>query len=127
MSCCLKNLTVSTPIRYRYARPVCSDIVFRSSVSCLALPLKEFSSDSQVVEVIAAAIGLSSAGVVAGKYSGLCGVRLWVIYYFAPDVKERHSYWITPGLQQQVVILKSCLWSACRPADYWVASSPADV
>ena len=80
-----------------------------------------------MVEVIAAAVGLSSTGVVAGKYSGLCGVRLWVIYYFAPDVKERHSYWITPGLQQQVVILKSCLWSACRPGDYWVASSPADV
>ena len=57
----------------------------------------------QVVEVIAAAVGLSSAGLVAAKILqwalalGFVVCAFAVIYYFAPDVKERHWYWITPG------------------------------
>ena len=56
-----------------------------------------------VVEVIAAAVELSSAGLVAGKILqwvlalGFVVYAFAVIYYFAPDVKERHWYWITPG------------------------------
>jgi membrane protein len=56
-----------------------------------------------VVEVIAAAVGLSSAGLVAGKILqwvlalGFVVYAFAVIYYFAPDLKERHRYWITPG------------------------------
>ena len=64
----------------------------------------------QVVEVIAAAVGLSSAGLVAGKILqwvlalGFVVCAFAVIYYFAPDVKERHWYWITPGSVVGVVL-----------------------
>jgi membrane protein len=63
-----------------------------------------------VVEVIAAAVGLSSAGLVAGKILqwalalGFIVCAFAVIYYLAPDVKERHWYWITPGSVVGVVL-----------------------
>ena len=67
-----------------------------------------------VVEVIAAAVGLSYAGLVAGKILqwalalGFVVCAFAVIYYFAPDVRERHWYWITPGSPRAVIILM--LW-----------------
>ncbi len=70
-----------------------------------------------IVEYIGEALDLSSIFVVLGK------VLQWVlalffvvlafavIYYFAPDVKERHWYWITPGSVVGVM-----LWLAASAA-----------
>ena len=56
-----------------------------------------------VLQYMGAALGLSTIVLIAGK------ILQWtlaltfvvfafaVIYYFAPDVKEQHWYWITPG------------------------------
>ena len=90
-----------------------------------------------VVEVIAAAVGLSYAGLVAGKILqwalalGFVVCAFAVIYYFAPDVRERHWYWITPGSVVGVVLWATasavCCAATCisstvtpRPMDRWV-------
>jgi membrane protein len=57
----------------------------------------------QVVEFIGQAVGLNFVTLIAGKVLqwslalGFVVFAFAVIYYFAPDVKERHWYWITPG------------------------------
>jgi len=57
----------------------------------------------QLVEFIGGAVGLNSVALVAGRVLqwalalGFVVFAFAVIYYFAPDVKERHWYWITPG------------------------------
>ncbi len=57
----------------------------------------------QMVEFIGQAVGLNFVALVAGKALqwalalGFVVFAFAIIYYFAPDVKERHWYWITPG------------------------------
>jgi len=56
-----------------------------------------------VLHYMGGALGLSSAVLISGKILQwalalafvICAFA--VIYYFAPDVKEQHWYWITPG------------------------------
>lgn len=56
-----------------------------------------------VVELIAHNVGLNAALIILGKvlqWSLALAFVIFtfaVIYYFAPDVKEQHWYWITPG------------------------------
>jgi membrane protein len=56
-----------------------------------------------LVEFIGQALGLGSAFLIVGRVLqwvfavAFVVVAFAVIYYFAPDVKERHWYWITPG------------------------------
>jgi len=57
----------------------------------------------QVVDFIGQIVGLSAALLILGKVLqwtlavGFVVLAFALIYYFAPDVKERHWYWITPG------------------------------
>jgi membrane protein len=56
-----------------------------------------------LVEFIGQVVGLSAAFLIFGKVFqwvlavGFVVLAFALIYYFAPDVKERHWYWITPG------------------------------
>ncbi len=66
-----------------------------------------------VVEFVGQIVGLSTASLIVGKVLqwilavGFVVLAFAVIYYFAPDVKERHWYWITPGSVVGVL-----LWAA---------------
>jgi len=57
----------------------------------------------QVIEAIGRAVGITTFAFVAAKVLqwtlalGFVVFAFAVIYYFAPDVKEQHWYWITPG------------------------------
>ena len=57
----------------------------------------------QFAQIISARLGLGSVAVVAWKVAqwALALIALSaafsLIYYFGPDVKEQHWYWITPG------------------------------
>ncbi|MBI2816955.1 MAG: YihY/virulence factor BrkB family protein [Acidobacteria bacterium] len=70
-----------------------------------------------VAEYLGAKIGLSSAAVAIWKVLqwvlafGFIIVAFAIIYYYAPNVKERHWYWITPGSVVGVLL--------------WVAASAA--
>jgi membrane protein len=63
-----------------------------------------------LVESFGRAVGLNSAVVLAGTVLQWMLALAFVIfafaliYYFAPDVKERHWYWITPGSVVGVLI-----------------------
>jgi membrane protein len=56
-----------------------------------------------VLHYMGGALGLSTVTLVAGKILqwalalAFVVFAFAVIYYFAPDVKEQHWYWITPG------------------------------
>jgi len=56
-----------------------------------------------VLAPISQAIGPTPASLLAGRVLqwtlalGFVVIAFALIYYFAPDVKERHWYWITPG------------------------------
>jgi membrane protein len=64
----------------------------------------------QVAALAGRVIGLNSVFSVAGGVVqwtlalGFVVLAFAVIYYFAPDVKERHWYWITPGSVVGVVV-----------------------
>jgi membrane protein len=70
-----------------------------------------------VLQYLGGMLGWSSAVLVLGKILqwGLAltfvVIAFALIYYFAPDVKERHWYWITPGSVIGVV-----LWAAASAA-----------
>jgi membrane protein len=67
----------------------------------------------QVVESLGQAVGLTTAAFVTVKLLqwalalGFVVLAFAIIYYFAPDVKEQHWYWITPGSVVGVL-----LWAA---------------
>jgi len=56
-----------------------------------------------LVEFVGQIVGLSAASLIFGKVLqwvlavAFVVLAFAIIYYFAPDVKERHWYWITPG------------------------------
>jgi len=56
-----------------------------------------------LVEFVGQVVELSAASLILGKVlqwvfaAGFVVLAFAIIYYFAPDVKERHWYWITPG------------------------------
>jgi membrane protein len=60
-------------------------------------------SGASLLEVAGHAVGLSSMLVVVGRVFqwmlaiGFVVLAFALIYYYAPDVKEQHWYWITPG------------------------------
>jgi membrane protein len=66
-----------------------------------------------VLQYVGQLLGLSSAVLVAAKVLqwvlalAFVVLAFAVIYYFAPDVKERHWYWITPGS-----VIGVLLWGA---------------
>jgi len=63
-----------------------------------------------IIEYMGEVLGLSSISVIIGKTLQWALALFFVvlafavIYYFAPDVKERHWYWITPGSVVGVLI-----------------------
>jgi membrane protein len=71
----------------------------------------------QLVASTGQAVGLSSAAFVVIKVLrwalslGFMVFAFAVIYYFAPDVKEQHWYWITPGS-----IVGVALWAIASAA-----------
>jgi len=63
-----------------------------------------------VLQYLGGALGLSTVVLIAAKILqwilalAFVVIAFAVIYYFAPDVKERHWYWITPGSVIGVVL-----------------------
>jgi membrane protein len=57
----------------------------------------------QIIAYLGQVLGMSTAAFVAAKLLqwglalGFVVFAFAVVYYFAPDVKEQHWYWITPG------------------------------
>jgi membrane protein len=57
----------------------------------------------QIIEYLGRVLGMSAAAFVAAKvlqWASALGFVVFafaMVYYFAPDVKEQHWYWITPG------------------------------
>jgi membrane protein len=78
-------------------------------IAALALVL----AGAWVLHLAANALGLSAVVVIAGKILQWSLAIFFVvlsfaaIFYFAPDVKEQHWYWITPGSVVGVL-----LWAA---------------
>jgi membrane protein len=70
-----------------------------------------------LIDLTGRAVGLQSAFLIAGRILqwvlalGFVVLAFALIYYFAPDVKERHWYWITPGSVVGVL-----LWAAASAA-----------
>jgi len=57
----------------------------------------------QLVEFVGRGLGLNSSALIIGKALqlglalGFAVLAFAIIYYYGPDVEERHWYWITPG------------------------------
>lgn len=68
---------------------------------------------SHVVASIGQRVGLTEAALISAKVLqwllalGFVIFAFAIVYYFAPDVKEQHWYWITPGS-----VIGMTLWAA---------------
>jgi membrane protein len=67
-----------------------------------------------VVDLLATKLGLAAAVVILGQavawIVALCAILLAfsLVYYFGPNIHERHWYWITPGSLTGVLLWHGC-------------------
>jgi membrane protein len=77
---------------------------------CLLLALTVVLVGNHMADVVGAALGLSSLFVMGWKILQWPAALFFIIvsfslvYYYGPDLKERHWYWVTPGSIFGVVV-----------------------